>query len=121
MERHAQFSITIGTLGIVIALIGLFPGIIGLEAASGMGVLQVLVTLFGFTLLYTAAVFAKLEFFPGMPATLAQNIGFRLTLTGLLIAAAVGSPTRWVRQPPDHQIAPAAPATCRRSPLSAGF
>jgi len=91
MERHAQFSITIGTLGIVIALIGLFPGIIGLEAASGIGVLQVLVTLFGFTLLYTAAyVFAKLEFFPGMPATLAQNIGFRLTLTGLLIAAAGG-------------------------------
>jgi len=91
MERHAQFSITIGALGIVITLIGLFPGIIGLEAASGIGVLQVLVTLFGFSLLYTSAyVFAKLEFFADMPATLAQNIGIRLTLTGLLIAAAGG-------------------------------
>ncbi len=91
MERHAQFSITIGALGIVITLIGLFPGIIGLEAASGIGVLQVLVTLFGFSLLYTGAyVFAKLEFFADMPATLAQNIGIRLTLTGLLIAAAGG-------------------------------
>jgi len=91
MERHAQFSITIGALGIVITLIGLFPGIAGLEAASGVGVLQVLVTLLGFSLLFTGAyVFAKLEFFRGMPATLAQNIGIRLTLTGMLIAAASG-------------------------------
>ena len=91
MEKYGQISITIGTLGIVIALIGLFPGIVGLEAAEGIGVLQVLVILLGFSILYFAAYyFAKQTFFPGQPTTLAQNIGVRLTMTGLLIAAAAG-------------------------------
>lgn len=91
MEKFGQISITIGTLGIVISLIGLFPGIIGLEAAEGIGVLQVLVIVLGFSILFTAAyLFVKQGFFAGQPATLAQDIGIRLTMTGLLIAAAAG-------------------------------
>jgi hypothetical protein len=91
MERYSQVSITIGTLGVVITLIGLFPGIAGLEAASGVGVLQVLVILLGFSLLFTGAyIFAKQRFFPGLPSTLAQDIGVRLTMTGLLFSAAAG-------------------------------
>ncbi len=91
MEKYGQISITIGALGIVTILIGLFPGIVGLEAAAGVGVLQVLVILLGFTILFTSAyVFVKQNFYPGLPTTLAQDIGLRLTLTGLLIAAAAG-------------------------------
>jgi hypothetical protein len=91
MEKYAQISITLGTLGIVIALAGLFPGIIGLETIEGVGVLQVLVILLGFSILFTGAyLFAKQVFYPGMPNTLAQDIGIRLTMTGLLIAAAAG-------------------------------
>lgn len=91
MEKNGQVSITIGALGVVIALIGLFPGIAGLEAAGGIGVLQVLVILLGFSLMFTGAyIFARQMFFSGMPNSLAQDIGIRLTLTGLLIAAAAG-------------------------------
>ncbi len=91
MEKYGQLSITIGTLGVVISLIGLFPGIVGLEAAEGIGVLQVLVILAGFSILFTAAYyFAKQTFFSGRDTTLAQDIGIRLTLTGLIIAAAAG-------------------------------
>lgn len=91
MEKYTQISITIGALGVVITLIGLFPGIAGLEAASGVGVLQVLIILVGFSLLFTGAyIFAKQAFYPGLPHTLAQDIGIRLTLTGLLIAGAAG-------------------------------
>jgi hypothetical protein len=91
MEKYAQISITLGTLGIVIALVGLFPGIIGLETIEGIGVLQVLIILLGFSILFTGAyLFAKQVFYPGMPNTLAQDIGIRLTMTGLLIAAAAG-------------------------------
>lgn len=91
MERYVQFSITISALGVVIALIGLFPGIAGLEAAEGVGVLQVLVILLGFSLLFLGAyIFARKAFYTGQPRTLAQDIGVRLTLTGLLIAAAAG-------------------------------
>lgn len=91
MEKYVQISITISALGVVIALIGLFPGIAGLEAAEGVGVLQVLVILLGFSLLFLGAyIFARKTFYPGLPRTLAQDIGIRLTLTGLLIAAAAG-------------------------------
>ncbi len=91
MERYGEICITIGALGIVIALIGLFPGIIGLETTAGIGVLQVLVILLGFSVLFTGAyLFARQAFYAGMKSTLAQDIGLRLTLTGLLIAAAAG-------------------------------
>lgn len=91
MGRYSEISITVGALGIVITLIGLFPGIVGLEAAPGVGVLQVLVILLGFSILFSSAFFfAKKAFYDGQPATLAQEIGIRLTLTGLLIAGAAG-------------------------------
>ncbi len=91
MEKYGQISITVGTLGVVIILIGLFPGLIGLEASPGVGVLQVLVILLGFSVLFAAAYwFVKHVFYPGQPTTLAQDIGVRLTLTGLLAAAAAG-------------------------------
>ena len=91
MERYSQTSITIGALGIMFTLIGLFPGIIGLETIQGVGVLQVLVILLGFSFIFIGAyIFVKQMFYPGLPTTLAQDIGVRLTLTGLLIAAAAG-------------------------------
>jgi hypothetical protein len=91
MQRYSEISITVGALGIVITLIGLFPGIVGLEAAAGVGVLQVLVILLGFSILFASAFFfVKKAFYDGQPATLAQEIGVRLTLTGLLIAGAAG-------------------------------
>ncbi|MBN1678700.1 MAG: hypothetical protein JW966_00315 [Anaerolineae bacterium] len=91
MDRFVQVSITIGALGIVITLIGLFPAIAGLETTEEVGVLQVLVILAGFSLLFVAAyAFAKQTFFTGMPSTLAQDIGVRLTMTGMLIAGAAG-------------------------------
>jgi hypothetical protein len=91
MERYVQVSVTIGGLGVVLALIGLFPGIVGLETVSGVGVLQVLVILLGFSLLFLGAyIFARRALYPGLPLTLAQDVGIRLTLTGLLVAAAAG-------------------------------
>jgi hypothetical protein len=91
MEKNGQISITIGTLGIVIALVGLFPGIVGLRTTPGVGVLQVMMILLGFSILFTAAyIFVKRSFYAGLPNTLAQDIGVRLTLTGLLIGFAAG-------------------------------
>ena len=91
MENFVQLSITIGALGIIIVLIGLFPGIIGMENSEGIGVLQVLVILAGFGLLFIAAyMFVRQIFYPGQRSTLGQDIAIRLTLTGLLFSAAAG-------------------------------
>lgn len=91
MERSNETSIIIGALGVVVTLMGLFPGIIGLDAAPGIGVLQVVVILAGFSLLFLGAyVFVYQAFYRGAKRTLAQDVGIRLTLTGLVIAAAAG-------------------------------
>jgi len=91
MERASETSITIGVLGVVVTLIGLFPGIVGLDAAPGIGVLQVIVILGGFSLLFLGAyLFVHQAFYRGTKRTLAQDVGIRLTLTGLVIASAAG-------------------------------
>lgn len=91
MDKDGQLSIIIGALGVVTTLIGLFPGLVGLETVEGIGVLQVVVILGGFSLLFLGAyIFVKQTYFPGMPTTLGQDIAIRLTMTGLVIAGAAG-------------------------------
>ncbi|MDL1883935.1 hypothetical protein FBR01_09840 [Anaerolineae bacterium CFX8] len=91
MPRVAQFGIALGALGIVLALMGLFPGVTGIEPAGGIGILQVTTILVGFLLLILGAlIYVKFTFYVLQPATLSQQIGVRLSLTGLLVAAMAG-------------------------------
>ncbi len=91
MSKLAQFGTATALLGLVLAFMGLFPGTLGLDPTEGIGILQIFVTLIGFALLNMGAyIYAKDTWFRGKPQTLAQSIGVRLTLTGLLFAAAAG-------------------------------
>lgn len=91
MARLAQIGITLGALGIVLALMGLFPGVTGLPPTPGIGVVQVMMILSGFALLiFGALIYVKFTFYIAQAATLAQQIGIRLALTGLLFAALSG-------------------------------
>ncbi len=91
MERVAQFGIALGALGTVLTFMGLFPGVTGLRPASGIGVMQIVTVLFGFFLLITGAlIYVKFTFYVGRSANLAQQIGVRLALTGLLFASMSG-------------------------------
>lgn len=90
-EHIAHISILIGTLGIVLALIGLFPSITGIEPKAGIGVLQIILIILGLTLLVIAAlVFVKISFYHSVGRNLAQDIAMRLSLTGLLMSGAAG-------------------------------
>lgn len=90
-ERFAQIAILIGTLGMMLALIGLFPSITGVEPRSGVGVLQILIICFGlFLLVFGALIFVKITFFTTVETNLAQDIAVRLSLTGLIMTAAAG-------------------------------
>ncbi|MCA0458650.1 MAG: hypothetical protein LCI00_32135 [Chloroflexi bacterium] len=92
MPRIAQFGIALGALGTVLTFMGLFPGVTGLNPARGIGIVQIFTVLVGFTLLIGGAlVYAKFTFYFGKPANLAQQIGIRLALTGLLFAAMSGT------------------------------
>ncbi|KAB2903484.1 MAG: hypothetical protein KJ064_20915 [Anaerolineae bacterium] len=90
-QQLVQLGILISTLGIVLCLIGLYPGITGLEPKSGIGVLQIMIIILGMTLIIIGAMlFVKIGFYPSTGTNLAQRIAIRLSLTGLLLALAAG-------------------------------
>ena len=87
----AQFGIVIAALGIVLALMGLFPGVTGIQFAIGVGVVQFASIIAGFALLDLGAlIYVKYTFYVGRATSLAQQIGIRLTLTGLVLATVTG-------------------------------
>lgn len=91
MNRFGQVGIALGALGSVLAFMGLFPGVTGVEPTIGIGVVQVFLILSGYTLLiFGAIIYVKVTFYLGMPNNLGQSIGIRLALTGLLFASLAG-------------------------------
>jgi hypothetical protein len=91
MERLAQVAIAFTVLGGVIAFIGLFPGVIGLDQAAGIGLFQTTVILVGFSLLIFGAIwFVQVNYYHGRKHTLGQEVGVRLSMTGLIISIASG-------------------------------
>jgi hypothetical protein len=91
MGRFAQVGIAIGALGVVLALMGLFPQLTGAVVTPGIGLVQVTLMLMGYSLLLGGAIiYAKFTFYLGIPPTLIQQIGLRLTMTGIVFAALAG-------------------------------
>jgi hypothetical protein len=91
MSRFGQVGIALGALGIMIALMGLFPSLTGIAETKGIGVVQIFLLLTGYgMLIFGAIIYAKFTFYLGIPSTLAQQIGIRFALTGLLFAALSG-------------------------------
>ncbi len=91
MNRLPQVGIAISVLGGVITLIGLFPTVTGFDPTAGIGILQTLVILAGFSILITGAfIFVQSAYYPGVKHNLAQQIGLRLSMTGLVFATGAG-------------------------------
>jgi predicted membrane protein len=88
----AQFGIAIGALGVVLTFMSLFPGAIGMNnPTAGIGIVQFAGIMSGFMLLIMGALlYVKFTFYEGRVAGLAQQIGIRLALTGLVLAGMVG-------------------------------
>jgi len=91
MWRFAQVGIALGALGGMISFMGLFPGITGAVPTAGIGLVQVVMIIIGYTLLILGAItYLKYTFFLDVPANLVQQIGTRLALTGILFATLAG-------------------------------
>lgn len=91
MGRLAQVGIAIGALGVVLMFMGLFPGVTGLDPTPGIGITQILALLVGFTGFITGAlIYVKYTFYLNQSANLIQQIGTRLAMTGLVLAAMSG-------------------------------
>jgi len=75
MRRFGQVGIAISALGIVIALMGLFPQLTGFPPTPGIGLVQVLMLLTGQSLLMQGAIiYIKTTFYLGIPITLTQSL-----------------------------------------------
>jgi hypothetical protein len=91
MARFGQVGIALAALGGVLCLMGLFPGMTGVEPTIGMGVVQVFMVLAGYMLIILGGVlYVRFTFYPGVAINLIQQIGLRLGMTGLLFAALAG-------------------------------
>ena len=91
MWRFAQVGIALGALGVMICFMGLLPGVTGAQVTVGIGLIQVVMVLVGYSLLILGALtYLKYSFYLEVPATLSQQIGTRLALTGILFAALAG-------------------------------
>ena len=90
MARVGQLGVVIGLLGLVITLIGLFPGLIAFPPTPGLGVMQILMVNFGFSvLIFGAMIYVKFIFYAESRLTLAQKIGIRLSLTSLVMMVVI--------------------------------
>lgn len=88
MIRIAQFGILLAALGFIISLMGLFPGIILLNATPGFGAVQILILLVGLTVVILGVlIFVRFMFYANQPLTLVQQIGVRIIFTGLTFTA----------------------------------
>jgi RimJ/RimL family protein N-acetyltransferase len=90
-QQLVQLGILVASLGGVLSLISLYPSITGVEPKSGIGLLQILILLFSMSLIvFGLWLFIKVAFYPTTSTNLAQRIAIRLSMTGLLFAAALG-------------------------------
>lgn len=88
MERVGQIGIAIGTLGAILMLMGLFPGVTGLDPTPGIGIIQLVVLIVGFAnFVLGALLYVKYTFYAYDTSNLVQLIGTRLAMTGVLLAA----------------------------------
>lgn len=91
MSRFGQVGIAFSALGIMVIIMGLFPTITGVEETIGIGIVQVFMLLIGYALMtFGGLIYAKVTFYSTTKSNLAQQIGIRLMLTGLLFATIAG-------------------------------
>lgn len=89
MNRLAQAGILCTTSGGITLFLGLFPGAVNADRTAGIGLIQILIILFGIVLLIFGAyttVFALIH--RGRQRNLIRDIGTRTGITGILFASA---------------------------------
>jgi hypothetical protein len=87
----AQIGIALGALGLVLAFMGFFPGLMGIPTGAGVGSVQFAAILIGFSLLDLGAlIYARFTIYPRIASNLWQQVGVRLVLTGLVLSGMIG-------------------------------
>ncbi len=87
----ARLALGVVGLGFALFLIGLFPGVIGLDITPDIGVVQIFTLLVGLSLMTLGAyMYMYATRHRARPRRLREDVGLRLMATGLVICYASG-------------------------------
>ena len=90
-SRLAYVGVVVVAVGFALFIIGLFPRLIMLDMTPGVGILQILVFLFGLTLMTLGCyIYLYATRHRDRPPRLREDIGVRLMATGVVTAYATG-------------------------------
>ncbi len=90
-SRLAYAGAVVVAVGFVVFLIGLFPGLIGLDVTPGIGLLQIVTFLVGLALMTLGAyIYLYATRHRAQEPRLREDIGTRLMATGVVVAIASG-------------------------------
>jgi len=91
-SRRWRIRIGLGVviLGLVILILGIDPGLFGLDRSPVVGFVQIAVFLVGLAMICLGGFTALNALWNGTEKTIAADIGFRLVATGYVIAVSSG-------------------------------
>lgn len=85
-----RFGLIILILGLVLFLMGVNPGLFGLDRSPVVGFVQIAVMLIGLAMICLGGYISLIALWNGQEKSIAADIGFRLVSTGYVIAVAAG-------------------------------
>jgi len=94
IRNHGSLKIRVGLiitiLGFLIFLLGVDPGIFGVDRSPVTGFLQIAVFLIGLAMICIGGYMSLISLWSGREKSIAADIGLRLVSTGYVIAVASG-------------------------------
>ena len=90
MDRRLRLRMTVAVLGLLIFVLGLSPGMFGLDRSPVVGFVQIAVFLVGLAIICLGGYFTLIALWEGQEKTIKADIGFRMVATGYVVAAASG-------------------------------
>ena len=90
LDRRLRLRLTIAVLGLVIFVLGVNPGLFGMDRSPVVGFVQIAVLLVGLAIICLGGFFTLTALWAGQEKSIAADIGYRLVATGYVVAAASG-------------------------------
>jgi hypothetical protein len=89
-DGRLRLRLSIAVVGLLIFVLGLSPGMFGLDRSPVVGFVQIAVFLVGLAVICLGGYFTLTALWEGREKTIAADIGYRMVATGYVVAAASG-------------------------------
>ena len=90
LDGRLRLRLAVAVLGLAIFVLGINPGLFGLDRSPVVGFVQIAVFLVGLAIICLGGYLTLTELWIGQEKSIAADIGYRLVATGYVIAAASG-------------------------------